>query len=149
MTRTLSLAVLAMLTAGAAHAQSNPVKVENAWARATPPRAEVGAVYLTLTASAPDRLIAASTPAAAKAEVHEMSTDNGVMRMRETPGLMLPAGQAVTLAPGSYHIMLTGLKAPLKAGQTIPLHLTFAVAPPVDVVARVGDVGAASSGAAR
>lgn len=148
MTRTLSLAAIAALVAGAACAQSNPVKVENAWARATPPRAEVGAVYLTLTASAPDRLVGASTPAAAKAEVHEMSMDGGVMRMRETAGIMLPAGQPITLSPGGFHIMLTGLKAPLKEGQTIPLHLTFASAPPVDVTAKVGGVGA-TAGAAR
>jgi copper(I)-binding protein len=131
----------ALLSSAGALAQSNPVKVENAWARATPPRAEVGAVYMTLTASGPDRLVGVSTPAAAKAEVHEMSTENGVMRMRETPGIMLPAGQPVVLGPGGYHVMLMGLKGPLKQGQTVPLHLTFASAPPVDVTAAVGDIG--------
>jgi copper(I)-binding protein len=141
------LVLLAALAAsGAAYAQSNPVKVDNAWARATPPRAEVGALYLTLTASAPDRLVGISTPVAAKAEVHEMSMENGVMRMRETPGVMLPAGQPVVFGPGGYHVMLMGLKAPLKQGQTIPLHLTFASAAPVDTTATVQAVGAGASG---
>lgn len=137
-------AVLAgsLLIAATAIAQTSPVKVEKAWARATPPRAEVGAVYMTLTAASPDRLVSVSTPAAAKAEVHEMGMENGVMRMRETPGLMLPAGEPVVLGPGGYHVMLTGLKAPLKQGQTIPLHLTFATAPAVDVVATVQGPGA-------
>src|SRR4051794_39089232 len=96
--RLVLLAALAASTA--AYAQSKAVKVENAWARATPPRAEVGAVYLTLTASTPDRLVGVTTPVAAKAEVHEMSTENGVMRMRETAGVLLPAGQPVVLGPG-------------------------------------------------
>ena len=136
----------AVLGASAAQAQANSVKVENAWARATPPRAEVGAVYLTLTASAADRLVGVSTPVASTAEVHEMSVENGVMRMRETPGVMLPAGQPVVLGPGGYHVMLMGLKAPLKQGQTIPLHLTFASSPPVDAVATVQAIGAATPG---
>jgi copper(I)-binding protein len=141
----LAAALLALSSlAGPALAQNGGVKVDQVWARATPPRAEVGAVYMTLTAQAPDRLVGVSTPAAAKAEVHEMTTENGVMRMRESAGLMLPAGQAVVLGPGGYHVMLMGLKAPLKAGQTIPLHLTFASAPPADVVATVRGAGAAS-----
>jgi len=65
-----------------------------------------------------------------------------VMRMRETPGIVLPGGQAVTLGPGGYHIMLMGLKAPLKEGQTVPLHLTFASGPAVDVAAKVLGPGA-------
>ncbi|MBV8911828.1 MAG: copper chaperone PCu(A)C [Acetobacteraceae bacterium] len=139
--RISAAALAATLVIGVAFAQGGLVKVDGAWARATPPRAEVGAVYLTLTASTPDRLVGVSTPAAAKAEVHEMSMENGVMRMRETSSLALPAGQPVVLGPGGYHIMLTGLKGPLKPGQTIPLHLTFASAPPADVTVNVRGTG--------
>ncbi|GAC1339439.1 MAG: hypothetical protein NVSMB18_07660 [Acetobacteraceae bacterium] len=148
------LAVLALVAvAGVAQAQpalppnqaqqprANPVKVDGAWARATPPRAEVGAVYMTITASAADRLISVTTPAASRAEVHEMSMNNGVMQMRESAGVMLPAGQPVVLGPGGYHLMLVGLKAPLREGQTVPLHLTFALAPPIDLLAKVGGLG--------
>ena len=69
--------------------------------------------------------------------------DGAVMRMRGLPGgLALPPGQAVTLKPGGFHIMLEGLNAPLKRGETIPLHLTFAKSAPVDVVATVAGIGA-------
>jgi copper(I)-binding protein len=136
------LALMMFAVAAPAYAENQPVKVENAWARATLPRVEVGAVYLTLTAPTADRLVAASTPAAAKAEVDEMAMENGVMQMRETPGVMLPANQPVTLGPGSYHIMLIGLKAALREGQTIPLHLTFATAPPADTIVQVRAPGA-------
>ena len=152
MSPTRTIAGLALLLATpAAHAQPNPgpseaqggqVKIENAWARATAPRAEVGAVYMTLTAPKSDRLVGVSSPVAGKAEVHEMAMENGVMRMRETQGVMLPANQPVVLGPGGYHVMLMGLKAPLKTGDTIPLHLTFASSPPADVTAKVEGVGA-------
>jgi copper(I)-binding protein len=135
-----------VLLAGAwsgASAQPSPVTVAGAWARATPPHAATGAIYLTLTSAAIDRLVAVATPVAAQAEVHRTIQQGGVMEMRPVPdGLALPAGKPVVLAPGGYHIMLTGLKAPLQAGQTIPLHLTFAKAPPVDVMAEVRPLGA-------
>jgi len=140
--RLFAVALASSLAVGAAFAQAEEVRVEQVWARATPPRAEVGALYMTLTAPMADRLVGVSTPAAAKAEVHEMSMENGVMRMRETAGIVLPAGQKVVLGPGGLHVMLMGLKAPLKQGQTIPLHLTFASAPPVDTVAKVQGAGA-------
>jgi periplasmic copper chaperone A len=143
--RLFAAALASSLAVSAAFAQSGPVKVESAWARATPPRAEVGAIYMTLTAPTADRLVGVSTPAAAKAEVHDMTTENGVMRMREVAGgLSLPAGQPVVLGPGGYHVMLKGLQAPLKPGQQIPLHLTFASAPPLDVTATVRGLGGAA-----
>jgi len=126
------------------------VHVEHPWARATPPHASTGAVYLSLTASAADRLTGASTPAAAQAELHESSmTAAGVMQMRPVDGLDLPPGKTVTLAPEHYHLMLTGLKAPLVAGRTIAVHLTFAHAAPVDVTVPVLRAGAAGPGGAK
>lgn len=148
-----SIALLAALVAGSfspANAQSPPVQVSNAWSRATPGGASTGAVYLTLDSPAGDTLTGASSPAADIASVHEMAMEGDVMRMRAIPGgLALPPGQAVTLRPGGYHIMLEGLRAPLKQGQTLPLHLTFARSAPVDVTATVAGIGASGPAAAK
>ena len=121
--------------------------MSGAWSRATPGGAATGAVYLTLDSPAGDTRTAVSSPAAETATVHEMAMDGAIMRMRAVAGgLALPPGQAVTLRPGGYHIMLEGLKAPLKQGQTLPLHLTFAKSAPVDVVATVAGIGASGPG---
>ncbi len=142
---------LALMLAGAAHAVAEtpmtmaPVTVDNVWARATAPSAGSAAIYLTLKSPAGDTLTGASTPAASSATVHEMSMTNGIMRMRPVEGgLKLPPDQAVTLKPGGYHIMLEGLKAPLKPGETVPVHLTFKTAPPIDVLAHVEAIGASA-----
>ena len=110
--------------------------------------AHTGAVYLTLTdtAGAADQLMGASSPVAGMAELHETVDDHGVMRMRPVKGLPLAPGKAMTLKPGGYHIMLMGLKQPLKAGDSFPLTLTFEHAPPVTVQATVKPIGAAAPG---
>ena len=143
-----TLFVVGLLVAGPAFAQAPVagVAVTGAWSRATPPGAEVGAVYLSLDSAAGDKLVGVSSPVAAEAQVHEMRMDGTVMRMRELPGgLPLPAHQVVTLEPGGLHIMLMGLKAPLKQGGTVPLHLVFQSAPPVDVVVPVAALGASAA----
>ena len=87
-----------------------------------------GAAYMTLdnkTGTA-DRLTGASSNVAVQVQIHEMSVVNGVMQMRElADGLPFPAGGSVALKPGSYHVMLIGLKKPLTVGETFPLTLTF------------------------
>jgi periplasmic copper chaperone A len=96
------------------------------WARATPKGASTGAAYLTVTNSGSEaaRLSCASSAAAAKCQIHEMAMDNGVMKMRPVEGgLEIKPGQTVTLKPGGYHIMLEGLKAPLKAGDKLEATL--------------------------
>lgn len=131
------------------------VAVSGAFCRPTPNGARVGACYLTLTASRADRLVAVETPASAQAEIHSMSTEGGIMRMQAmADGLALPAGQAVTLAPGGNHLMLIGLAQPLATGQTVALTLAFEGAANVTVQAPVqaqapdaGPATAASSGA--
>ena len=135
-----------VLLAASANAQTPApqVQVTNAWSRATPGGASTGAIYLTLSSPAGDTLTGASSAAAKTAAVHEMAMDGSVMRMRQLPALTLPPGQPVTLQPGGSHIMLEGLKAPLKQGQTIPLHLTFAKSAPVDVTASVAGIGASA-----
>src|SRR5437868_2121744 len=111
-----SIAALAVLVfssaASLAYAQS--VKVENAWARATVPGQTTGSVYVDLTSATDAVLIAASTPVAARAELHSMTMDGGVMRMRGLPRVELPAGKTVKFTPGAMHVMLVDLKHPLK-----------------------------------
>ncbi|MDD5029682.1 MAG: copper chaperone PCu(A)C [Rhodoferax sp.] len=102
-----------------------PVQVQNAWARATVKGQLASGAFMTLKAKDGATLVGASSPAAGVVQVHEMKMDGGVMKMAEVKGgLDLPAGKAVELKPGGYHIMLMDLKAPLAAGSTIPLTLT-------------------------
>ena len=137
---TLTTAFAALFSL-AAIAQTGKVEVKEAWARATPAKAENGAAYVTLVSPVADRLVAASTPVAKKAELHEMSMQNGVMKMRQVDGIALPAGKPVTLKPGGYHIMLLGLNKPLEQGQTIPLTLTFEKGGEEEVTATVEKIG--------
>ena len=136
----LLLALPLLIAAGDAPS----LQIEHPWARASAGAAKTGAAYLTITDSgAPDRLTGASTPVAATAELHEsMSGDMGMMKMRPVPGLPVAPGKPVKLAPGGYHIMLMGLKAPLKQGDSFPLTLTFEHAPPMTVTVAVEGVGA-------
>ena len=126
----------------AAAQQRGGVEISDAWARATPGGAETGAAYLTLVSPSGDRLTGVASPAAAKAELHEMTNDHGVMKMREVPAIDLPPGQPVTLKPGGLHIMLMGLQHPLQPGQSVPLTLRFEKSGTRDVNAAIGKVGA-------
>ncbi len=137
------LLTAALLVSTHAHGQAPGIRAEQPWARATAPQQKVGAAYVTLTSPVDDRLMGASSPVAGKAEVHEMTMDGQVMRMREQKdGIPLPAGKPVTLAPGGYHIMLMGLQKPLVAGQMIPVQLRFQHAPPMDLEVKVAPIGA-------
>ena len=117
---------------------TDAVTATDAWCRPSPNGAKAGGCYVTLIAATDDRLTGGSTPRAASLQVHEMKTENGMMKMAElTAGLPLPAGQAVALAPGGNHLMLIGLTAPLIAGETVPLTFQFASAPAITVQAQV------------
>ena len=121
-----SLLFASALLAGAAQAQSAaPVAVEGAWARASVPGQMASGAFMRLTAPAATRLVRVESPAAGVTEVHEMKMDGNVMKMRALTGLDLPAGQAVELRPGGYHVMLMDLKAPLAKGSSVPLTLVF------------------------
>ncbi len=125
-----------------AASDASGITVEHPWARASAGEATTGAVYLTVTDNGrPDRLTGASTPAAAEAGLHESSEDNGVMKMRPLDGIALDPGKPVAFKPNGYHVMLTGLKAPLHAGDTFPLTLTFEHAKPVTVEVKVEATG--------
>jgi periplasmic copper chaperone A len=132
--------------AGVATAQGSDVQVKDVWARAMPGGAQTAAIYGTLASATGDRLTGASTPAAQQAGLHSMTMEGSVMKMRQVDGIDLPAGQAVTLKPGGYHIMLTGLAQPLKEGQSFPLTLTFAKAGAQQVTVSVQKVGAMGPG---
>jgi copper(I)-binding protein len=115
-----ALAALSLLAAGAAHAQ---VRVDEAWVRTTVAEQKTTSAYMALTSATGGKLVAASSPIAAAVSVHEMKMEGDVMRMRAVPALPLPAGQRVELKPGGLHVMLEGLKQPVKAGDVIPLKL--------------------------
>lgn len=107
---------------GAAGAAAQ-VDVADAWVRATVPGQQTAGAYMTLRSTTDARLVGASSPVAKVVEIHEMKVDGGVMSMRAIEKLDLPAGHAVTLSPGGYHVMLMGLVQPLKSGERVPLTL--------------------------
>ena len=144
------IAVAAFLSiATAALAQTGQLEISNAWARATPAKAENGVAYLTIRSPTSDRLVSVSSPVAKKAELHTMSMEGMVMKMRPLAGLDIPAGQSVTLKPGGEHIMLMGLNGPLREGQSFPLTLTFEKAGAREVTVPVEKAGAAGPASQR
>lgn len=108
--------------AGIAQAQ---VTVEDAWVRATVPQQKATGAFMKLNAAKGSRLVSVTSPASPVVEVHEMALQDNVMRMRQVPGVELPAGKTVELKPGGYHIMLMDLPQQVKAGDTVPLTLVF------------------------
>ena len=98
--------------------------VTQPWVRGTVAQQKATGAFMQITSAAGAKLISVSTPAAGVAEIHEMKMDGSTMQMRALPaGLDLPAGKAVDLKPGGYHLMLMDLKAPLRAGDTVALTL--------------------------
>ena len=148
MTRHLFLAFVLLLAGiGAASAHSyklGALEIGHPWARATPPTAPTGGGYLSIknTGTEPDRLISASSPAAGAVQVHDMKMEGNVMRMREHGPLEIKPGETVTLAPGGMHLMMMGLKEPLKQGEKVPLTLVFEKAGKIDVDLVVMAMGA-------
>jgi len=124
-------------------AQTGQLEVSSAWARATPAKAENGIAYLTIRSPTPDRLLSVSSPVAKKAELNTMEMSGMVMKMRPIASLDIPAGQPVTLKPSGEHIMLLGLNALLREGQSFPLTLTFEKAGAREVTVAVEKPGAA------
>jgi copper(I)-binding protein len=137
--------ILAACLLGAA-GPAPAVRVDQPWARATAPHQDETSVYLTLTASMPDRLVAVAAQGAGMAMLHQSSTIDGVSQMRDMDGLDLPAGRKIALAPRGTHIMLMGLAHPLMAGTILTLTLTFQKAGRVELAVPVLPIG--SSGPA-
>lgn len=122
MKRLFISAVLALTAQAWAQVQ---VTVEEAWVRGTVAQQKATGAFMRLTPSADARLVAVESPVAGVVEIHEMAMENNVMRMRAVAGLDLPAGRAVELKPGGFHVMLMDLKQPVKAGDTVALTLVF------------------------
>ena len=136
--------------AGAATPPAGGLQVTEAWARATPPNAPVAGGYLTINnqTSADDRLLRVESAASQRLEIHEMSHDDGVMRMRElVDGLALPAGQVTSLKPGGLHLMFIEPKQPFVAGQTVQATLVFQQAGTQTVSFEIRALDAAEHGA--
>jgi copper(I)-binding protein len=122
------------------------VQIEKPWTRATAPGAQVAGGYMTIRnpGAAGDRLLSASSPAAARVELHVHVNHNGVMQMREVKGYDVPAKGAFELKPGGAHLMFMDLKRPLKEGEKVPVKLKFEKAGELTTEFQVGGMGAST-----
>jgi copper(I)-binding protein len=118
------------------------IAIGHPYARATVPGQPAGGGYLKLdNKGGDDRLLSVSADVAGSVELHTMSMEGDVMRMRQVDAINLPAGKTVELKPGGFHIMFMGLKAPLKAGDSFPLKLKFEKAGEVTVDVKIEAAG--------
>jgi copper(I)-binding protein len=143
-------ALLALLTGASAHDYKlGSLHIVHPWARATPKGASVGGGYMKITnnGTVADRLVGGSSPVAGRFEIHEMSVEQGVMRMRLLrDGLEIKPGQTVELKPGSFHVMLIDLKQPIREKERFKGTLIFEKAGTVEVEYAVEAVGASPGG---
>ena len=121
----LLIATLLAVTANAWSQASSNVTVKDAWVRATVAQQKATGAFMQLTAKTDTKVVSASSPVAGVVEIHEMSMEKDVMKMRPVPTLDLPAGKTVELKPGSYHVMLLDLKTPVKEGDLVSLSLVL------------------------
>ncbi|MGB6534639.1 MAG: copper chaperone PCu(A)C [Xanthobacteraceae bacterium] len=145
----LSLAAVPGRTAAAEY-HVGSLQITQPWARATPKGADSGAAYMTVTntGSRVERLSCVSSPTAGKCQIHQMTMQDGVMKMRPVAdGLAVKPGQTVTFKPGGYHVMLVGLKAPLEQGKTVEATLKVANGGTAQVEFPIAAIGAPAPGA--
>jgi copper(I)-binding protein len=125
------------------------IEISGAWTRATAPGQDAAGVDMTITSKQAASLVGVSSPVAGSAEMHSMTSEGGMMRMREVKSIELPSGKRVNLAESGYHLMLNGLKAPLKEGDTVPLTLSIKsgkqVAVKIEAMAEVRSLHATNS----
>lgn len=149
----LSMALVGCLAGSPVRAEdvkAGDLVISQGWSRATPNGAKVGTGYFTIEnkGTAADKLVGVTGDVSPKIEVHEMSMNNGVMKMRPVDGgLTIDPGKTVKLAPSGYHLMIMDLKSPLKQGDKLPLTLQFEKAGKVAVTLDVQGVGAQGPGA--
>lgn len=146
---------LAVLLAAPASARADTVRfgdieIERAWARPSIGRSPNGAAYLTIAnhGEEADRLVAASTPAAERTELHTHLVEGGIMRMRPIEAVEVPPGAPAAMRPGGDHVMLMGLRQPLRVGDSFELILVFEKAGEVAVTVRVESPAGAPGGPA-
>jgi copper(I)-binding protein len=142
----LSVVALMFFSGFSAYAQNakvGSVQIENAYTRATVPGQMAAAGFMKIeNKGAADQLLSASSPVAGEVQLHEMSMDGQVMKMRQVKDIPVPAGGTVELKPGGLHLMFMNIKAPLTAGETVPVKLKFAKAGEVEVKMPVNAMGA-------
>jgi hypothetical protein len=148
----LAVASMQLLSASvqAADYDIGSIHITQPWARATPKGASAGAAYMTITnnGKALDRVSCLSSDVSARCQIHTMTMDNGVMKMRPVEGgLEIKPGETVTLKPSSLHVMLIDLKHPLEQGKTVKATLKFENAGTIDVEYPVAAIGAAAPNA--
>ena len=148
MFRPFALAALLLLTAAPTLAQQGPIRVETAWARASAGEARNGAAYMTLhnVGTGPDRLLSVTSSVAGKIELHNHIMVGNVAQMRPVDAIEVSPGSPTVLQPGGLHVMLLDLKAPLKAGQSFPVTLTFERAGKVEATVAVQALRAPAPG---
>jgi periplasmic copper chaperone A len=143
---------VAQFAGPAAHATDynvGAIQITAPWARATPKGATSGAAYMTITntGKTADKVSCVSSDASAVCQIHTMTMDGGVMKMRPVEGgLEIKAGETVTLKPGGFHVMLENLKHPLEQGNTVKATLKFDTAGSIDVDYPIAAIGAAAPG---
>ncbi len=144
---------IAVLVAGVllSFSVSAQIRIEQSWARATAPGARVAGGYMLIRngGAAPDRLVAASSPAAGKVELHVHLNENGVMKMREVAGYDVPAQGTFELKPGGAHLMFMDIRQPFKEGEKVPVMLKFEKAGELRAEFHVGRLGESGAPAAQ
>lgn len=141
----LAAACLGAMPTTAQDVMAGALKISTPWTRVPPQASTVAGAFLSITNTGqqPDRLVGGTVLAAARIEVHEMTLDGGIMKMRELKaGLEIKPGETVVLRPGSFHLMFMDLKAPLKAGESVKGTLVFEKAGTVQVAYSVQPMGA-------
>ena len=142
------IALLGATTASAEDYKIGGLTVSHPWARASAGMAKAGAAYITVTnnGTQADRLIKAATPAARKTSLHTHMMEGDVMKMRAIKAVEVSPGEPAVMKPGGLHIMLMGLKSPLKEGAAFPLTLTFEMAGVIEVRVMVKKIGSMGHG---
>ena len=143
------IGVIAGSSARAEEVKAGDLVISQAWSRATPNGAKIGTGHFTIEnkGTTADKLVGVSGEVSDKIEVHEMSMNNGVMKMRPVDGgLTIEPGKTVKLSPNGYHLMIMDLKSPLKQGGKVPVTLEFEKASKVAVTLDVQGIGAQGPG---
>lgn len=144
----IATAIVLLWTLGSNPVAAQSVEVKGAWVRGTVPGQKGTGAFMELTSKRTARLVAVGSPAAGAVEIHNMKMEGSVMKMFAVNGVDLPANRTVKLAPGGYHVMMMDLKQTLKAGDRVPLKLTFEMADKtretLDLTVEVRDVTGAT-----
>ena len=142
----IGLALGGGLPTSVVHAQE--VTIKEPWVRGTVRGQKATGAFMQLTATESATLVSVESPVAGTVQIHEMKMENDVMKMRAIPRLDLPAGKAIELKPGGYHVMLMDLKQPLKKGEAVPISLRFEgkdkTFKTIEIKAQVRELGAST-----